>query len=172
MSCQFDLGGFRFPGPLSRRRELLGHVALARRASRCFRVFTRWADTMQKTKWTERDFEELSWHDNHVYGLSIRDGAHGAGRLVLDLDYITEWRCGLDKRCTFMLAPAELRFEEVTDLQVGIDYRGISMGPLSIGEIRREVIAQVEGFGRSRWRITFNFPESEIVFLAAGFVQE
>lgn len=127
---------------------------------------------MHKTKWTEADFEELSWHDNHVYGLSIRDGAHGAGRLVLDLDYVTEWRCGLDKRCTFMLAPAELTFEEVNDLQIGIDYRGISMGPLSIGEIRREVIAQVEGSARFRWSITFNFPASEIVFVAAGFVQE
>jgi len=65
---------------------------------------------MTNTRWTEADFESLSWHDNHVYGLSIREGAYGSGRLVLDLDYITEWRCGLDKRCSFLLAPAELAF--------------------------------------------------------------
>ena len=127
---------------------------------------------MTNARWTEADFESLSWHDNHVYGLSIREGAYGSGRLVLDLDYITEWRCGLDKRCSFLLAPADLAFEEVTDLEVGIDFRGIAMGPLSIGEIRREVTEQTGKFGRYRWRIVFDFPKSEIVFVAAGFVQE
>ncbi len=127
---------------------------------------------MNKTKWTEADFETLSWHDNHLYGPSIREGVYGSGRLVFDLDYISEWRCGVDKRCSFMLAPAELTFDEVTDLEVGIDYRGISMGPLSIGEIRREAIEETSRFGRYRWRIVFNFPKSEIIFIAAGFVQE
>jgi hypothetical protein len=136
------------------------------------RSANRWTDTMNKTKWTDADFDSLSWHDNHVYGLSIREGSYGAGRLVLDLDYITEWRCGLDKRCSFMLAPAELAFDEVTDLKVGIDYRGTSMGPLSIGEIRRETIEETRRFGRYQWRIIFNFPASEITFIGAGFVQE
>jgi hypothetical protein len=127
---------------------------------------------MNMTRWTDADFESLSWHDNHVYGLSIREGAYGSGRLVLDLDYIAEWRCGVDKKCSFMLAPADLTFEEVTDLQVGIDFRGIAMGPLSISEIRREATDETTKFGRYRWRIVFDFPKSEISFVASGFVQE
>ncbi len=123
------------------------------------------------TKWTDADFESLSWHDNHDNGLSIREGACGSGQLVLDLDYITEWRC-VDKTCSLMLAPADLTFEEVTDLEVGIDFRGIAMGPLSISVIRREAIEETSRFGRYRWRILFDFPKSEIAFMAAGFVQE
>jgi len=46
------------------------------------------------------------------------------------------------------------------------------MGPLSIGEIRRETIEQTIRFGRYRWRIIFDSPKSEIAFIAAGFVQE
>ena len=125
-----------------------------------------------KTRWTDADFESLRWHDNHVHGLGIREGEYGAGQLVLDLDYISEWRCGVGKTCSFMLAPAELVFEEVTDLEVGIDCRGIAMGPLSIGEIRRETTKQTNQFGRYRWTIVFNFPKGEIAFLASGFVQE
>lgn len=127
---------------------------------------------MNNTRWTEADFDGMSWHDNHLYGLSIREGSYGSGRLVFDLDYITEWRCGVDKKCSFMVAPAELTFDEVTDLEVEIDYRGIGMGPLSIAEVRREAVEETPAHGRYRWRIMFNFPKSEVVFIAAGFIQE
>ena len=71
---------------------------------------------MDKTTWTEADFDALGWHDNHVHGFAIREGEYGAGLFILDLDYICDWRCGVDKRCTFLLAPANLVFREVTDL--------------------------------------------------------
>jgi hypothetical protein len=127
---------------------------------------------MNKTKWTGADFDSLCWHDNHVHGFGIREGEYGAGQLLLDLDYISEWRCGVDKTCSFMLAPADLVFEEVIDLEVRFDCKGIAMGPLSIGEIRRETTGETEQFGRYRWTIVLNFPKGEIVFLASGFVQE
>jgi hypothetical protein len=126
---------------------------------------------MNKTRWTDADFESLSWHDNHVHGLGLREGEYG-GQLVLDLDYISEWRCGADKTCRFMLAPAELTFENVTDLEIGIDSRGIAMGPLSIGEIRREATEHTNQFGRCWWRIALNSPKGDIAFQASGFVQE
>ena len=127
---------------------------------------------MNQTTWTCADFESLCWHDNHVHGFMIREGDYGAGQLILDLDYILEWRCGVDKICSFMLAPADLVFDEVTNLLIGIDFRGISMGPLSIGEIRRETIEHTEQFRQYRWTIAFNFPNGEITFLAPGFFLE
>lgn len=127
---------------------------------------------MSATSWTEADFENLSWHDNPVHGVAIREGEYGLGTLVLDIDYIVEWRCGEDRTCSFLLAPADLSFEEVSDLVIGVDGRGISMGPLSIGEIRREATDQTQSFGRHRWIIVFNFPPGEISFMGAGFVQE
>ncbi|MGI5923170.1 MAG: hypothetical protein ACOX9E_04435 [Lentisphaeria bacterium] len=127
---------------------------------------------MTMTKWTDADFESLCWHDNHVHGFAIREGEFGSGQLVLDIDYILEWLCEADKTCRFMLAPADLVFQEVTNLEIRVDYKGMAMGPLSIGEIRREGTELTEQFGRYRWTIVFNFPEGEIVFLASGFVQE
>lgn len=38
--------------------------------------------------WTEADYEKFSWHDNHVHGISICEGEHGTGELILDLDYM------------------------------------------------------------------------------------
>ena len=45
------------------------------------------------------DFERLSWHDNIVYGVrfdvgdSFRGDRHS--HLVLDIDHIVEWICGV-----------------------------------------------------------------------------
>ena len=41
--------------------------------------------------WSDSQFSEMSWHDNHVHALRIVEDVHGAGQLVLDLDYILEW---------------------------------------------------------------------------------
>lgn len=46
--------------------------------------------TSSNPTWTDRQFAEMSWHDNHVHGLQIVRGAHGSGELVLDIDYIEE----------------------------------------------------------------------------------
>lgn len=126
---------------------------------------------MTKTQWTAADFDSLRWHDNHVHGLGIREGECGAGQLVLDLDLILEWRRGVDETYSFVLAPADLVFEEVTELEVRLDYKGMAIGPLSIGEIRREATAETERCGLYRWTIAFNFPKGDIVFLGTGFVQ-
>jgi len=126
---------------------------------------------MNKTNWTEADFESLGWHDNHVHGFTIREGEYGAGLLILDLDYICEWLCGSDKTCTFMLAPADLTFHEVTNLRINVDGTGISLGPLSIGEVTREVATHTDRHTSYRWRIVFNFPQGEISFEASGFTQ-
>jgi hypothetical protein len=125
---------------------------------------------MDKTTWTEADFENLGWHDNHVHGLSIQDGEY-AGKLVLDLDYICEWLCGTDRRCSFMLAPADLVFRDVTELRINIEYKSIAVAPISIGEIRREIIVRTERYTECRWQILFNFPQGEISFQSPGFAQ-
>src|ERR1039457_4924251 len=126
---------------------------------------------MDKQSWTEADFGDLGWHDNHVHGFNIREGEYGAGWLILDLDYICEWRCGTDKRCTFMVAPADLVFRDVTDLRISIDFKNLALGQLSIGEIRREVTTRTERYTGYRWQILFNSPEGEISFERSGFNQ-
>lgn len=51
---------------------------------------------MPEQLWTDQQFEEMSWHDNHVHALRIVAGAYGSGELILDLDYILDWICGTD----------------------------------------------------------------------------
>jgi hypothetical protein len=44
---------------------------------------------MNQREWTEADYDRMSWHDNHVYGLQIEAGEHGTGREAI----ITPQRC-------------------------------------------------------------------------------
>ena len=111
----------------------------------------------------------MSWHDNHVHGLAIEEGAHGLGELRLDLDHIVEWLACADGKCSFRLAPALLTFHGVSDLVVSLDYAGPSaaLTPFSIHEVRRTLLPH----GRYAWEIELNWPKGRIAFNADGFAQ-
>lgn len=119
--------------------------------------------------WTDADFDSMSWHDNHVHGLELRDGEHGAGELVLDLDYILEWICIERGSCSFRIVPACLTFHGVTDLRIALDYqaRSAAMGPFSLHAIEREPMFE----GVWKWRLDVNWPNGSIEFTARGFTQ-
>jgi hypothetical protein len=92
------------------------------------------------TRWTQQDFDSLSWHDNHVHALRLTAGESGVGELELDIDYILEW---LPEGGAFRyrIAPARLRFFGVTDLRIDIDWAVscAAMGPFSISGIERRI---------------------------------
>ena len=58
-----------------------------------------------------------------LYGLFIDTDGATRSELVLDIDFITEWICGVDKRPAFRVAAATLRFHGVTDPSVRLDRR-------------------------------------------------
>jgi hypothetical protein len=126
----------------------------------------------ERRVWTDADFEDMSWHDNHVHGFQIRSGDYGAGELDLDLDYIVEWLCAEDGSYEFRLAPATLTFREVTELRIELDYQGVSAGlvPFSIDGISREdgVVATESP---RRWTVNLNWPRGLLAFRASGFTQ-
>lgn len=123
-----------------------------------------------ETTWDDSQFEEMSWHDNHVHGLRIRKGEYGCGELELDLDYILEWLRPTETTFAFRLAPATLTFLDVFGLRIEIDYAapGAGMTPFSISEITRE--RSPDG-GMPQWKIELNWPQGAISFSAAGFKQ-
>jgi hypothetical protein len=121
--------------------------------------------------WTEDDFDRLSWHDNHVHALALRAGEHGAGELILDLDFITEWLDVRGGRFHFLIAPATLTFRGVCDLKASVDYASCAMGPFSIQGIEREQKVYPTGHTTYIWRISIDFPQGELTFLADGFSQ-
>ena len=121
--------------------------------------------------WSEAQFDEMSWHDNYVHGIQFVGGQHGSGELVLDIDYIVEWLQG-SSGFQFKVVPATLRFREVTNLRIEIDYAAMTaaMGPFSIDGIRRRS-EQRERYVAQCWSIPLNFPGGGISFEAEGYEQ-
>ena len=123
-------------------------------------------------RWTDADFDALSWHDNHVHALRIVAGPHGAGELHLDLDFIVEWICRPEGGARFRIVPATLRFLEVTHLRIALDYATptAALGPFSLGGIARRFEPR-DRHTAQVWTLDVNWPAGEIRFEAAGFVQ-
>jgi hypothetical protein len=125
---------------------------------------------LRELTWDESHFDEMSWHDNHVHGLRIREGHHGHGELDLDIDYILEWLCPNEGTFAFRVAPATLTFINVFDLRIEIDYAAATAGitPFSIDGITREAAGSG---GDPRWTLELNWPKGAISFTASGFRQ-
>jgi len=126
---------------------------------------------MAEQLWTDQQFDQMSWHDNHVHGLRLVEGAHGLGELVLELDYILEWICAAEAS-KFRIIPVTLRFLEVSDLRVSLDYATptAALGPFSIHAIERRNEPR-ERYVAQIWKIVINWPAGEMVFEAKGFEQ-
>jgi len=122
--------------------------------------------------WTEADYDELSWHDNHVHGIAIREGEHGTGELILDLDYIVEWIKDGNK-FKFKIAPALLTFHRISDLIISLNYVNPSAAitPFSLSDISREKHVFANGYSSFRWSMGINWPEGTVSFIADGFKQ-
>jgi hypothetical protein len=129
------------------------------------------------------NFDQLSWHDNLVHGLrwEIGDPQRNEwhSRLVLDIDHILEWVCGLDGRPRFKVAPASLVFDEATDLAIQLPHLDhgtqTALQLLSIDEIAREPIKDQKICSDRpywRWSIRLNQPQDGwIAFGSSGFRQ-
>lgn len=67
---------------------------------------------LEKWVWTEKDFEQMGWHDATVYGVRLNKD------LEIDLDYIFQWNQpevhGF--HFTFWVGPCTLVFESPTEL--------------------------------------------------------
>jgi hypothetical protein len=129
---------------------------------------------MNTTRWSTEQFSELSWHDNHIHGFGIREGEHGEGELLIDLDFILEWLCdSATGQCRFRLAPATSTFHGVSDLAITLDYAlpTAALAPASIAEISREACDFGLGHKKFWWSIHVNWPTGKLSFLADGFTQ-
>jgi len=124
-------------------------------------------------RWSTEDFDSMSWHDVHVHALRIEEREHGSGELILDIDYILEWRAQ-GAAFVFRVAPATLRFHGISELRVALDYASPSAGmcPFSLAGIAREVFTYPNGHETFRWLLTVNWPQGEIGFKSPGFTQE
>jgi hypothetical protein len=121
--------------------------------------------------WTDAQFEEMSWHDNYVHGFRIVEGEHGFGELILDIDYILEW-VAVQDQCQFRIVPATLRFFEVADLRLSLDYATptAALTPFSLHSIERK-FEKRERYTAQLWELQINWPTGKLTFQAKGFEQ-
>ncbi len=131
---------------------------------------------------TEDMFDRTSWHDDTVYGFQLRVGDpernDWTSDLVLDIDHIVEWTGDCDD-VRFLVAPADLVFHGVTDLQVDMrpDTEGAQVAiclPMISGIDRERVVDQKIFLDRAyyRWTIRLSgYPSGSLTFGAVGFTQ-
>ena len=133
--------------------------------------------------WTETDFDRMSWHDCHVWGLEFRTGNPDdddwTSDVVLGIDYIVEWLCGVDRSARFRVAPARLVFHGVTDLSVAVDWgrSGFQIAPTEvfINRLARAAVADQKVYldrPYYHWVLEFSaLTKGSIEFGAVGFTQ-
>jgi hypothetical protein len=71
-----------------------------------------------RTKWTEADFESLSWHDCTIHSLGLDQDGKYQSDLLIDLDFLLEWLLTASGIIEFRVAPALLRFHGVDQLVI------------------------------------------------------
>lgn len=132
---------------------------------------------------TGADFDSLSWHDCHLWGIELRAGDAETGDwtsdLALDIDLIVEWICGPEGSMRFRVAPATLIFHGVTDLSIAVtqEQQGaqVALHPWSMDRVERTPVADRKLYlDRPYYRglISLNWPKrGEILFGAWSFTQ-
>lgn len=98
---------------------------------------------LEKWIWTEKDFNQMGWHDATVYGLRLNK------HLELDIDYIFHWNEPDIEgfHFTFWVAPATLVFETPTDFSFELT-QSLDGNWLEIQDIEMN-----EGNGTRQWKI-------------------
>lgn len=126
---------------------------------------------MTSRVWTDAEFDEMSWHDNHIHALRIVEISDVAGDLILDVDHIIEW-IKKDPGFNFRIVPVTLTFHDVMFLRMSLDYATptAAFGPFMIHGIERRT-EQRERYLAQLWKIDISWPRGEIAFEARGFTQ-
>jgi hypothetical protein len=132
---------------------------------------------------TEADFEQMSWHDCHIWRIEFRVGEpeedDWTSDLMLGLDFILEWLCGVDGSARFKIAPATLVFHGVTDPKIAIGWGDTDLQAaihdVSIGRVKRDQVQNQKVYldrPYFRWTIELNWPkDGRISFGAVGYTQ-
>jgi len=124
-------------------------------------------------KWTNANFEEMSWHDNLIRGISFHNPQDMyVFDISFDLDYILEWVCN-GGFYQFIVAPATLTFH--TANKVRFDMMMSYKQDLDINRVERvELTTAPErdaGYRRWRFEIYFHGQVSPFSLEATGYTQ-
>lgn len=118
---------------------------------------------LEKTVWTNDDFEVMGWHDAHLYSfLAMPD----TFELAFDIDYIVEWVQPEPPEIsfTFWVSSATLIFEYVQNISVQIEMQ-YNQG-LEIMNLHRQPLGDKGNF---HWVMELSVGKME--FDSSGYTQ-
>ncbi|HCO67544.1 MAG TPA: hypothetical protein DIT04_07300 [Dysgonomonas sp.] len=128
---------------------------------------------LEKSIWTQEDFEVMGWHDANIYGMIIEKGKEPwQGNLIFDIDYIFEWVHPVppQKYFSFWVAPCTLIFKEVYELRINIDQQGNTLDLFDFDGINMLSKKELDnGFTIYEWLLELHI--GEIQFKSLGFEQ-
>ncbi|EBS7633215.1 hypothetical protein CDR68_05100 [Salmonella enterica] len=128
----------------------------------------------------EYNYNEDSFHDNLIHGVIFySDVGEFSSDLAFDIDYIEQWRVADDGTVEFVIFKALLKFTNVTDLKLLVDwgstnnslFSGHASG-LYINKIIKEKITSPISEDYFLWRIETNSSDSNIFFGASNMFLE
>lgn len=125
----------------------------------------------------EHDLEKFCFHDNLIHGIIFySDPGEFSSDIALDIDYIVEWVKTDSNEIEFIISKALLKFHDVTDLKISIEwdktnYSKFSGGAagLYINEIIKKEIKSPIANSYFTWEITTNKHNRYISFGASSF---
>ncbi|WP_295231451.1 hypothetical protein [uncultured Chryseobacterium sp.] len=121
-----------------------------------------------KNIWTDIDFEEMGWHDSHIYSILFPDERL---KLVLDIDYIFKWVLNEETGFyNFWVSPCSLIFMDVLNLKIDINFEN-SIG-LNIEDINRSNPRLSANGEVTLWDYSISTDIGAITFKSSGYKQQ
>lgn len=126
---------------------------------------------LEKWLWTDKDFEQMGWHDSRVYAVAFEPQDFA---FSLDLDYIVQWvhpQAG-ETYFNFWVAPVTLVFESAYNLEFDLEsYNGeLEIDNLMRADPKPPYNAQQEN-SKQDWQWMINCQQGAIRLRAYGFTQ-
>jgi len=147
-------------------RRLIGRLNIVRLKKMALASTETYA--LEKSVWSEADFEKMGWHDVVVHALAFDTERY---ELLLDIDYLFAWVDPAlpSEYFSFWLAPATMVFRDVWELKIEYEASlGFQLQGITRSEPRFRPHPHAEGRKEER-RWTLDSNEGQISFWATGY---
>lgn len=127
---------------------------------------------LDKSIWTQEDFDMMGWHDTHIYGFTIeRNDSDPTADLLFDIDYIFKWVQPVhpQKHFTFWIAPCTLIFKGCFDLHIDLATGGDWLDLLEISDLNLK--SKIEEDKKFIYEWEMELQQGLITFKSYGFEQ-
>lgn len=124
---------------------------------------------LRKKKWTEKDFEQMAWHDCRIHAIAFSMKEY---EMAFDIDYILSWVKPHEnsKSFRFAVSPATLIFTNVYELSCDIPSMDILIDSIErANPVKPKNAAYIDDQLEYDWIITTS--NGNISFKAVGYVQ-